>query len=226
VGGLDVGKWVAHVGLVWSPDRTQAADCEYPAGVRVRTLADRMTTAHHEASHAVVAVLTGATVTSAVLLDERPWGRVKSYRDVPDGLDPPDRDEIRPEVAQTLAGPIGELIVKGGRWAELAMPSYLQIVAVKRRLAAGPDPGRHDDIARAAEAVRLLVLDQADLEDYLQDCAALAEKLVRLHWAMIEGVAAELTEHGQVSGDRLLAIMGQRSSAGAADSIWGAHRGA
>jgi hypothetical protein len=161
--------------------------------------------AHHEAAHAVVAVLLGAQVSQIEVWPGPPVGG----RTQTTGLDEPepgaaDYGLVR-RLAYLIAGPIAERIAGGGSAAILNEPAS---VAAQTLLEGVRDPSTVDadtDLGTAAAMIQSYfgADDEAGFAAAVDHLPLSVEAVVRGQWDAIQVVAMNLLRRGRLTEEQL-----------------------
>lgn len=161
--------------------------------------------AHHEAAHAVVAILLGAQVSQIEVWPGPPVGG----RTQTTGLDEPDPGAadygLVRRLAYLIAGPIAERIAGGGSAAILNEPAS---VAAQALLEGVRDQSTIDPATDLGTAA-ILIHDHFGLDDEAGATAAVdhlplsVESVVRGQWDAVQVVAVNLLRRGRLTAEQL-----------------------
>lgn len=164
--------------------------------------------AHHEAAHAVVAIMLGARVNEIAVWPGPPAGGRTQLT----GLDEPesgaaDFGRVR-RLAYLIAGPISERIAGGGSAAILNEPAS---VAAQTLLEGVRDPSSVDPATDLGTAA-ILIHDHFGPDDEAGATAAVdhlpmsVEATVRGQWHAIQTVAMNLLRRGRLTEEQLRSL--------------------
>jgi hypothetical protein len=178
---------------------------QYPDAEQRDHLADLWARAHHEAAHAVVAILLGAQVSQIEIWPGPPAGG----RTQMTGLDEPDPGPagygLVRRLAYLIAGPIAERVAGGGSGAILNEPAS---VAARTLLEGVRDPSTVDadtDLGRAAALIGAYFGpdDEAGFAAAVDHLPLSVEAVVRGQWDAIQVVAVNLLRRGRLTDEQL-----------------------